>query len=81
MAAKRKYYPLYEYLKAQPDAGLLERNMRQSCDLDITVGLALKGLMLKAQALGVGSCILTAPLVFIEDVDQLQSFLIGIKFH
>ena len=24
MAAKRKYYPLYEYLKAQPDAGLLE---------------------------------------------------------
>lgn len=53
------------------EAGLMERNMRQTCDLDITVGLALKGLMLKAQALGLGSCILTAPLVFIEDVDQL----------
>ena len=35
------------------------------------MGLALKGLLLKAQALGVGSCILTAPLVFIGGVDQL----------
>ncbi len=53
------------------EAGLLERDMRQSTDLDITVGLALSGLMLKAQALGVGSCILTAPLVFIDAPEQL----------
>lgn len=59
------------FSKRLAEAGLLDRDRRQSCDLDITVGLALKGLMLKAQALGVGSCILTAPLVFIEDVDQL----------
>jgi nitroreductase len=45
--------------------------MRQSTDLDMTIGLALSGLMLKAQALGVGSCILTAPLVFIDAPEQL----------
>ncbi len=53
------------------DAGLRPDDGRQQCDLDITIGLALKGLLLKAQALGVGSCILTAPLVFIDDVEPL----------
>lgn len=53
------------------EAGLLERDRRQSTDLDMTVGLALSGLMLKAQALGVGSCILTAPLVFIDAPERL----------
>ena len=52
-------------------AGLRPDDGRQQCDLDITVGLALKGLLLKAQALGVGSCILTAPLVFIDEVEPL----------
>ncbi len=52
-------------------AGLRPDDGRQQCDLDITVGLALKGLLLKAQALGVGSCILTAPLVFIDDVESM----------
>jgi nitroreductase len=51
--------------------GLLEDDSRWQCDPDITVGLALKGLLLNAQALGVGSCILTAPLVFIADVEPL----------
>lgn len=53
------------------EAGLLDRQGCHSCDLDITVGLALKGLLLKAQAMGVGSCILTAPLVFMDDVAPL----------
>jgi nitroreductase len=53
------------------EAGLLERDRRRSTDLDMTVGLAVSGLMLKAQALGVGSCILTAPLVFIHAPEQL----------
>jgi nitroreductase len=53
------------------EAGLLERDRRRSTDLDMTVGLALSGLMLKAQTLGVGSCILTAPLVFIEAPEML----------
>ena len=52
-------------------AGLREEDGRQACDMDITVGLTLNGLLLKAQALGVGSCILTAPLVFIEHVESL----------
>lgn len=60
------------------EAGLLDRGMRQSTDLAMTVGLALSGLMLKAQALGVGSCILTVPLVFIAAPEQLLD-LDGIK--
>ncbi len=53
------------------EAGLMEKDRRHGTDLDITVGLALSGLMIKAQALGVGSCILTAPLVFIQDVEKM----------
>lgn len=52
-------------------AGLMEEDLRHQCDVDMTVGLALKGLLLKAQSLGVGSCILTAPLVFMENVEAL----------
>jgi len=48
-------------------AGLIPDNRQPQCDLDMTVGLALKGLILKAQSLGAGCCILTAPLVFIPD--------------
>jgi len=35
-------------------------------DVDIAVGLSLKGYLLKGEELGLGSCILTAPLIFIE---------------
>ena len=52
-------------------AGLIPRDPRQGTDADICVGLALKGILLKAQSLGLGSCILTAPLVFIEDVEGI----------
>lgn len=52
-------------------AGLMDAPVRHATDVDITVGLALNGLLLKAQSLGVGSCILTAPLVFIEGVEDL----------
>lgn len=53
-------------------AGGLKVQGRYPCaDMQITVGLALQGLMLKAQAMGVGSCILTTPLVFIDDAAQL----------
>lgn len=51
------------------EAGLLERYDRK--DLDITLGLALKGFILKGDALGLGSCILTAPLVFIYNVEKI----------
>lgn len=52
-------------------AELIENDFRQQTDLNMTVGLALQGLMLKAQSLGVGSCVLTAPLVFMDCVEQL----------
>jgi nitroreductase len=52
-------------------AGLMARDRQSESGMDITVGLALHGLLLKAQALGVGSCILMAPLIFIPEVEKL----------
>lgn len=57
-----------DYLVA---GGLMRKNKANRVDPDMTVGLALQGMMLKAHALGLGSCILTAPLVFIDDVEYL----------
>jgi nitroreductase len=52
-------------------AGLLASDRLSESGTDITVGLALHGMLLKAQALGVGSCILTAPLIFIPKVEEV----------
>jgi nitroreductase len=51
------------------EAGLIERYDRK--DLDITIGLALKAFILKGEALGLGSCILTAPMVFISNIEKI----------
>jgi nitroreductase len=51
------------------EAGLLGQYERK--DLDIALGLALKGFILKGEALGLGSCILTAPLVFVSNVEDI----------
>jgi hypothetical protein len=40
-------------------------------DLDISLGLAVKGFILKAHSLGLGTCILTAPLHFVPDLDHV----------
>jgi nitroreductase len=40
-------------------------------DQDISVGLALQGFLLKGQELGLGACILTAPLAFIDDAGAI----------
>ncbi len=53
------------------DAGLIAQAKRLKTDADIAVGLALQGLLLKAQELGLGSCILTAPLIFISDAEEI----------
>jgi len=53
------------------EADLSVPEQQSGSEMDITVGLALQGLLLKAQALGVGSCILTAPLLFIPDVAKI----------
>lgn len=42
----------------------IEDQGRKRRDLDITVGLAAKGYILKGEELGLGSCILTAPLMY-----------------
>ncbi len=52
-------------------AGLIATDPRKDADNTITVGLALQNLMLKAASLGLGSCILTAPLVFIDNIDDV----------
>ena len=51
------------------EAGLLESY--DAGGLDIALGLALKGFILKGEALGLGSCVLTAPLVFMPDVEKI----------
>ena len=53
------------------DAGLIDGRSKEESDLDISLGLALKGFALKAHALGLGTCILTAPLHFIPDCGEV----------
>jgi hypothetical protein len=45
----------------------LKEDPRKDTDLDISIGLSLMAFVLKGESIGLGSCILTAPLVFIED--------------
>ena len=53
------------------DAKIIPRDDRTNTDLDISIGLALKGFLLKGVELGLGMCILTAPLVFAGDIDDV----------
>lgn len=53
------------------EANILAEDSRGETDLDISLGLALKGLLLKCEALGLGSCILTAPLVFVPEAEKV----------
>lgn len=59
------------FSKKMQQVGLLNQDNRQNTDADITVGLALKAFILKATAYGLGTCILTAPLVFIETIEDI----------
>lgn len=53
------------------EAGILETDARGVVDLDISVGLALQGFLLKAETLGIGTCIVSAPLVFASNVESI----------
>jgi nitroreductase len=53
--------------------GVQGRKDGRQRDLDISVGLALMGYLLKGEELGLGSCILTAPLIFIEEPEKILS--------
>jgi len=52
-------------------AGMRDQGHKKHRDVDIAVGLALKGYLLKGEELGLGSCILTAPLIFMEDPETV----------
>lgn len=52
-------------------AGLPVAAGRQATDTDISVGLFVANLLYKATALGLGTCVLTAPLVFIPKVEAV----------
>lgn len=46
------------------DAGLLDPVLNHTEEMEISVGLAIQNYILKATEVGLGTCILTAPLVF-----------------
>ncbi|HYA02196.1 MAG TPA: nitroreductase family protein [Syntrophobacteria bacterium] len=52
------------------EANVVSEDGKAERDLDIALGLALKGFVLKGTALGLGTCILTAPLVFLSDLER-----------
>ena len=52
-------------------AGAMEQGHKRHRDIDIAVGLALHGYLLKGEELGLGSCILTAPLLFIQEPEGI----------
>ncbi len=54
------------------EAGILPpETIRGETDLDISIGLALQSLMLKSEAIGLGTCILTGPLAFLPEVEKV----------
>ena len=53
-------------------AGIIKKDARGDTDMDIAVGLALKGFLLKGEELGLGACILTAPLIFIQGMEKIS---------
>jgi nitroreductase len=61
----------YDHLAA---AGLRPEKKSDRTDQDITVGLFISAMLLRATELGLGSCILTAPLVFLAPDDTLLAF-------
>lgn len=55
-------------------AGLRSEKNSRYIDEDITVGLFVSAMLLRATELGLGSCILTAPLVFLAPESNLTIF-------
>jgi nitroreductase len=61
----------YDHLAA---AGLRPEKKSATTDQDMTVGLFVSAMLLRATELGLGSCILTAPLIFLAPYDTLLAF-------
>ena len=60
-------------------AGIIKKDVRGNTDMDIAVGLALKGFLLKGEELGLGACILTAPLIFIQGIEETSGLLKDVR--
>lgn len=52
-------------------SGILAHDRRTASDEDLTVGLAVMEWMLKGQELGLGSCMLTAPLFYLDSPEEI----------
>lgn len=63
--------PFKSFSKRMFEGGIIGHDKQEETTLDITVGLALKGFILKGEELGLGTCILTGPLVFIPNVEEI----------
>lgn len=63
--------PYKSFSKRMFEGGIIGHDKQEETTLDITVGLALKGFILKGEELGLGTCILTGPLVFIPNVEEI----------
>ena len=50
---------------------IIRHDRREGTSLDISVGLTLKGFILRGEELGLGTCILTGPLAFITNVEAI----------
>jgi len=59
------------FSKKMFEKGIIGHDKQKETSLDITVGLALKGFILRGKELGLGSCILTGPLVFMPDIEGI----------
>ena len=53
------------------EEGIIRHDGREETSLDITVGLTLKGFILRGEELGLGTCILTGPMAFIQNVEEI----------
>ena len=67
----KKINGFYKKLK---ETGIISDNNKDH-SLDMSVGLSISNFILKAEELGLGTCILTTPLIFINDIDEI----LGIK--
>jgi len=52
-------------------SGIVDRNKRTSSDDDLSVGMSVMEWMLKGEELGLGSCILTAPLLYLDSPEEI----------
>jgi nitroreductase len=59
------------FSKRMFEEGIIRHDRREATSLDITVGLTLKGFILKGEELGLGTCILTGPMVFIPNIEEI----------